>query len=179
MKTQQRDSDNRAKVAGLETQPANSNEKSTGSSGEKRAKLVAARFRETTQHKSGGATETKTSSGCRPRLRVEEHRTRAAMLRVNQKPNESAVARRFRKRAGPANPSARKMHQQLGRASTLSGKSIPEHLPRRTDPPAEKQNKPALGRIRYQKSARKMKSSDPKRKDQERNKLRFFNRNPT
>jgi hypothetical protein len=66
-----------------------------------------------------------------------------------------------------------------GRAPTLSGKSIPEHLPGRTDPPAEKQNKPALGRIRYQKSARKMKFSDPKRKDQPRNKLRFFNRNPT
>jgi hypothetical protein len=40
--------------------------------------------REPTRRKHGGATETKTSSGCRPRLRVEEHRTRAAVLRVTQ-----------------------------------------------------------------------------------------------
>jgi hypothetical protein len=66
----------------------------------------------------------------------------------------------------------------MGRAPMLEENQYPRQ-PLKNQSAGREGIKLALGRIRYQKSTRKMKSSDPNQEDQELDKLRFFNRNPT
>jgi hypothetical protein len=65
--------------------------------------------------------------------------TRAAVLRVNQKTNESTAVRRFRKRAGPANPSAR-LHR-MGWASMPNKKMNADGNKNRSATVASRQSK--------------------------------------